>query len=122
ARAVRCRQGALRPTDRDAARRGLRLRRRRHGHQHAACRGERRHRRLHRQAATRLDEELSQASSAAAHAMKHVSYTDAYIAGILGEAKTIAMVGASATSNRPSYFAMKYLLGRGYCVGPINPG
>ena len=54
--------------------------------------------------------------------MKHASYTDAYIAGILGEAKTIAMVGASATANRPSYFAMKYLLGKGYCVVPINPG
>jgi uncharacterized protein len=54
--------------------------------------------------------------------VKHASYTDAYIAGILGEAKTIAMVGASATANRPSYFAMKYLLGKGYRVVPINPG
>ena len=54
--------------------------------------------------------------------MNHASYTDAYIAGILGEAKTIAMVGASATSNRPSYFAMKYLLGKGYRVIPVNPG
>jgi predicted CoA-binding protein len=31
------------------------------------------------------------------------------------------MVGASGTSNRPSYFAMKYLLGKGYRVLPINP-
>ena len=54
--------------------------------------------------------------------MKHDSYTDDYIAGILGRARTIAMVGASATSNRPSYFAMKYLIGKGYRVIPVNPG
>lgn len=54
--------------------------------------------------------------------MNHASYTDEYIAGILGSARTIAMVGASATTNRPSYFAMKYLLGKGYRVIPVNPG
>jgi uncharacterized protein len=53
--------------------------------------------------------------------MNHDSYPDTYIASILGEAKTIAMVGASAATNRPSYFAMKYLLGKGYEVIPINP-
>ncbi len=54
--------------------------------------------------------------------MNHDSYTDAYIAGILGESRTIAMIGASASANRPSYFAMKYLLGKGYRVIPVNPG
>ena len=54
--------------------------------------------------------------------MDHASYSDAYIAGILGRARTIAMVGASATPNRPSYFAMKYLLAKGYRVIPVNPG
>src|SRR5260370_29277989 len=54
--------------------------------------------------------------------MKHDSYADEYIAGILGRARSIAMIGASGTSNRPSYFAMKYLLGKGYRVIPINPG
>ena len=53
--------------------------------------------------------------------MNHERYSDPYIAGILGEAKTIAMVGASAVTNRPSYFAMKYLLGKGYRVIPVNP-
>jgi uncharacterized protein len=53
--------------------------------------------------------------------MNHESYSDPYIAGILGDAKVIAMVGASAATNRPSYFAMKYLLGKGYRVIPVNP-
>ena len=53
--------------------------------------------------------------------MSHDRYSDPYIAGILGSARTIAMVGASAVTNRPSYFAMKYLLGKGYRVIPVNP-
>ena len=53
--------------------------------------------------------------------MNHDRYDDAYIAGILDEVKTIAMVGASANASRPSYFAMKYLLGKGYTVIPVNP-
>ena len=53
--------------------------------------------------------------------MDHAAYTDDYIAGILARTRVIAMVGASAVPNRPSYFAMKYLLGKGYRVIPINP-
>jgi len=53
--------------------------------------------------------------------MNHDSYSDPFIAGILGSARVIAMVGASAGTNRPSYFAMKYLLGKGYRVIPVNP-
>ncbi|OFW98403.1 MAG: CoA-binding protein [Alphaproteobacteria bacterium RIFCSPHIGHO2_12_FULL_66_14] len=51
----------------------------------------------------------------------HDRYDDAYLRKILRETKTIAMVGASANWNRPSYFAMKYLLDRGYKVIPVNP-
>ncbi len=54
--------------------------------------------------------------------MNHDRYSDDYIAGILGEAKSFAFVGASATNNRPSYFAMKYLISKGYKVIPVNPG
>src|SRR4051812_35816418 len=54
--------------------------------------------------------------------MNHDRYDDSYIRGILNTVKTIAMVGASAKDNRPSYFAFKYLLARGYNMIPINPG
>ena len=54
--------------------------------------------------------------------MNHDSYPDSYIRGILNTVKSIAMVGASGKENRPSYFAFKYLLERGYNMIPINPG
>ena len=54
--------------------------------------------------------------------MNHDNYDDSYIRGILNTVKTIAMVGASAKDNRPSYFAFKYLMERGYDMIPINPG
>jgi predicted CoA-binding protein len=54
--------------------------------------------------------------------MNHDSYSDGYIRSVLREAKTIAMVGASANTVRPSYFVLKYLRERGYDVIPVNPG
>src|SRR5437667_5072637 len=54
--------------------------------------------------------------------MDHNSYPDGYIRGILNTVKTIAMVGISPKDNRPSYFAFKYLLERGYQMIPVNPG
>ena len=54
--------------------------------------------------------------------MNHDSYADSYIAAILNEVRTVAMVGASANPNRPSYFVLKYLLAKGYQVIPVNPG
>jgi predicted CoA-binding protein len=54
--------------------------------------------------------------------MNHDNYDDSYIRGILNTVKTIAMVGASEKQNRPSYFAFKYLLERGYTMIPVNPG
>ena len=54
--------------------------------------------------------------------MNHDHYDDAYIASILGDVKSVAMVGASANNNRPSYFVMKYLASKGYTLAPVNPG
>lgn len=53
--------------------------------------------------------------------MDHDRYPDGYIAGILRDTRTIAMVGASPNWNRPSYFVMKYLQGKGFRVIPVNP-
>lgn len=50
------------------------------------------------------------------------SYPNQQIKTILRTVKTIAMVGASGNDIRPSYFAMMYLLNKGYKVIPINPG
>ena len=54
--------------------------------------------------------------------MTHDSYSSDYIRGILTSVKTVALVGASSNTVRPSYFMMKYLLDKGYEVIPVNPG
>jgi predicted CoA-binding protein len=54
--------------------------------------------------------------------MNHDTYSDAYIRDILANHRTIAMVGASPNTSRPSYFAMKYLKAKGFRVIPVNPG
>jgi predicted CoA-binding protein len=48
-------------------------------------------------------------------------YSDDLIKSVLRATKTIAMVGASGDEMRPSYFAMKYLLDKGFKVVPVNP-
>jgi O-acetylhomoserine (thiol)-lyase len=55
-------------------------------------------------------------------AVDPIPYSDAKIRRILSAVRTIAMVGASSNWNRPSYFVMKYLQGKGYRVIPVNPG
>jgi predicted CoA-binding protein len=54
--------------------------------------------------------------------MNHDSYPDDLIRSVLSNVKTIAMVGASNNPARPSFFVLKYLMGRGYRVIAINPG
>jgi len=50
------------------------------------------------------------------------TYSDDLIKSVLRSTKVIAMVGASGNEMRPSYFAMMYLLAKGYIVHPVNPG
>lgn len=54
--------------------------------------------------------------------MDHDHYSDAYISQILHSVRTIALVGASPKGVRPSNIVVKYLVAKGYCVFPINPG
>ena len=53
--------------------------------------------------------------------MDHDSYSDTFIRGILDDVRSLAVVGASANWNRPSYFAMKYLKQKGFRIFPVNP-
>src|SRR6478672_2088957 len=53
--------------------------------------------------------------------VNHDTYSDAYIGNILASCRSFAFVGASPTQSRPSYFAMKYLMAKGYRVIPVNP-
>jgi uncharacterized protein len=54
--------------------------------------------------------------------MNHDAYEDGYIRTILRSVRSIAVVGASPNTVRPSYFLFKYMLERGYDVIPVNPG
>lgn len=54
--------------------------------------------------------------------MNHDAYDDAYIADILRNARSVAIVGASANEVRPSFFVAKYLIAKGFTVYPVNPG
>ena len=54
--------------------------------------------------------------------MNHDSYPADYIREILNTVRVIALVGASPNEVRPSNLVLKYLLGKGYSVLPINPG
>lgn len=49
------------------------------------------------------------------------AYSDDYLQGILGSVSTIAMVGASANSNKASYVVLKVLSSAGYDMIPVNP-
>jgi predicted CoA-binding protein len=54
--------------------------------------------------------------------MNHDRYDSSYIADILKNTKTIALLGASPNAARPSNGVMAFLLARGYRVFPVNPG
>ena len=52
---------------------------------------------------------------------RHDIYPDDLLRGILSKVRTIAVVGASTNWKRPSFYAMKYLVNKGYKVIPVNP-
>ena len=54
--------------------------------------------------------------------MAELSYSDAHLRQILDETRTIAMVGVSAKTVRPSWFVGNYLSTRRYRIVPVNPG
>ncbi|MBN9047235.1 MAG: CoA-binding protein [Rhizobiales bacterium] len=48
--------------------------------------------------------------------------SDDRIRDILRSVRTIALLGASPKPERPSHGVMRFLLGKGYHVIPVNPG
>jgi len=48
--------------------------------------------------------------------------TDSCLKDILTTCKSIALVGASKKPHRPSHRVMKFLIGQGYALYPVNPG
>jgi predicted CoA-binding protein len=54
--------------------------------------------------------------------MAHSNPSKAELLALLTNANTIAMVGASSDSSRPSHGVMQRLLKAGYRVIPVNPG
>ena len=53
--------------------------------------------------------------------MSHDTYTDEFLKDTLSRVRAIAVVGASANWNRPSFFVMKYLQAKGFRIIPVNP-
>ena len=54
--------------------------------------------------------------------MNHDSYDPNLIRDVLKNTRRIAMIGASPNPSRPSNGVLRFLLGKGYDVVPINPG
>lgn len=54
--------------------------------------------------------------------MHHDRYSDDYIRTILTDVRTIAVVGVSANSSRPSHTVFGYLQKAGYRMIGVNPG
>lgn len=55
-------------------------------------------------------------------ALPPLDYSDDLLRQVLRGVRTIAVVGASANWNRPSFIVSRYLQEKGYRVIPVNPG
>lgn len=51
-----------------------------------------------------------------------MTYSDAFLRGILSRTRRIAVVGVSMNPVRPSYFVARYLSLKGFVIEPVNPG
>lgn len=54
--------------------------------------------------------------------MNHDQYPHGYTQDLLSKMKSIAVVGASPNEARPSFGVMRFLIGKGYEITPVNPG
>jgi hypothetical protein len=54
--------------------------------------------------------------------MSTPSYSDTLLRQVLTRTRSIAIVGVSSNTIRPSYYAARYLGLKGYRVIPVNPG
>lgn len=54
--------------------------------------------------------------------MHDLDYSDAYLRDILGKARSIACVGVSNKTIRPSWYVANYMNQKGFRIFPINPG
>jgi predicted CoA-binding protein len=54
--------------------------------------------------------------------MMHEAYSPDFIRDILLSVKTVGLVGISKSDVRPSNLVLRYLIGKGYEVFPVNPG
>lgn len=54
--------------------------------------------------------------------MADLTYSDDYLRRILTRTKSLAAVGVSMNTVRPSWYVCNYMHIRGYKVAPINPG
>jgi len=68
-----------------------------------------------------LSSAVAPRASPASMSANHDDYTDAFLKQALGSVRVIAVVGASANWNRPSFFVIKYLQAKGYRMIPVNP-
>ena len=117
------RQAGVLSAARDGPRGGLRVHDRRHGRERRLPEFRGGAGRVHREEAAGMAELSAAARNNQTNPKpaQKLSYDDVFLRAILKRVRTIAAVGMSADTMRPSYFAMLYLQTKGYRVIPVNP-